>query len=44
VAEAAGDYVDADYTFVPLDGVSHWLPDEAPGVLADEILARVRTP
>jgi pimeloyl-ACP methyl ester carboxylesterase len=44
VAEASGDYVDADYTFVPLDGVSHWLPDEAPGALADEILARVLTP
>ncbi|HYU66324.1 MAG TPA: alpha/beta hydrolase, partial [Jatrophihabitantaceae bacterium] len=44
VAEASGDYVDADYTFVPLDGVSHWLPDESPGVLADEILARVLTP
>ena len=41
VAEASGAYVDADYTFVPLDDVSHWLPDEAPGVLADEILARV---
>ena len=43
-AEASGDYVDADYTFVPLDGVSHWLPDEAPGALAVEILARVLTP
>jgi pimeloyl-ACP methyl ester carboxylesterase len=41
VAEASGAYVDADYTFVPLEGVSHWIPDEAPGVLADEILARV---
>ena len=44
VAEASGDYVDADYTFVPLEGASHWLPDEAPGALADEILARVLTP
>jgi pimeloyl-ACP methyl ester carboxylesterase len=39
-AEASGDYVDADYTFVPLDGVSHWIPDQAPDAVADEILAR----
>lgn len=39
-AEATGDFVDADYTFVPPDGVSHWLPDEAPDAVADEILAR----
>ena len=41
VAEASGEYVDADYRFVPLEGVSHWIPDEVPGVLADEIAARV---
>jgi pimeloyl-ACP methyl ester carboxylesterase len=39
-AEASGRFVDADYTFVPLDGVSHWVPDEAPEALADEILIR----
>jgi pimeloyl-ACP methyl ester carboxylesterase len=41
VAEASGDYVDADYLFLPLEGVSHWIPDEAPDVVADEVLRRV---
>jgi pimeloyl-ACP methyl ester carboxylesterase len=40
-AEESGRFVDADYTFVPLDGVSHWIPDQAPDAVADEILARV---
>jgi len=39
-AEASGRFVDADYTFVPLDGVSHWIPDQAPDAVADQILAR----
>lgn len=41
VAQTSGDYVDADFLFLPLEGVSHWIPDEAPDVVADEILVRV---
>ncbi len=40
-AEAAGVYVEADYAFVPLDGVSHWVPEQVPDVLAAHILDRV---
>jgi pimeloyl-ACP methyl ester carboxylesterase len=29
-AETTGDYVDADYRFEILEGVSHWVPEEAP--------------
>src|SRR5262249_28951984 len=29
-ARACGEHVAADYAFVPLDGVSHWVPDQAP--------------
>ncbi|MEP6599782.1 MAG: alpha/beta hydrolase [Actinomycetota bacterium] len=39
-AELSGRYVDADYRFVPLEGASHWLPDERPELLADEICLR----
>jgi pimeloyl-ACP methyl ester carboxylesterase len=40
-ARACGDYVDSDYRFVPLVGVSHWIADEAPGALSEAILARI---
>lgn len=40
-AEASGRYVDADYTFVPLSGIGHWVPDQAPGAIAREVLARL---
>lgn len=40
-AELSGSYVDADYRFVPIEGASHWLPDEHPELLADEIVRRV---
>jgi pimeloyl-ACP methyl ester carboxylesterase len=39
-AERTGHYVEADYRFVPLEDASHWLPDEVPDLLADEIAAR----
>lgn len=39
-ADLAGEYVDGPYRFVVLDGVSHWIPDERPEELAEEI-ARV---
>ena len=34
------DHVTGDYRFVELAGVTHWIPDEAPGPLAEAILAR----
>lgn len=40
-AEACEQYVDADYRFVVLEGVSHWIPERAPQDLADAIAARV---
>jgi len=42
-AERSGAFVDADYRFVALDGVTHWVPDQAPDILATEILRRVGT-
>jgi pimeloyl-ACP methyl ester carboxylesterase len=39
-AEQCGDFVDADYTFVELSGISHWIPEQAPGPLAAAIVAR----
>ena len=36
-AELTGTFVQAPYRFVPLDGASHWLPDEAPDTLADAV-------
>jgi pimeloyl-ACP methyl ester carboxylesterase len=35
------DWVEADYQLVALRGVSHWVPEEAPGALADAALARI---
>lgn len=39
-AEGVADVVEGPYRFVELDGVSHWVPEEAPDRLAEEILAR----
>ncbi|MEU7752761.1 alpha/beta fold hydrolase [Micromonospora sp. NPDC049171] len=39
-AEACAANVTGAYRFVPLTGVSHWIPDTAPGPLAEAILAR----
>lgn len=36
-------YVDAPYEFVELDGVSHWIPQHAPGAVAEAIVNRVRS-
>lgn len=41
-AEACGDFVLADYRYVELEGVSHWIPEEAPRVVAEAVLSRVR--
>ena len=40
-AERCGRYVAAPYHFVALEGISHWIPEEAPRALADAVLARV---
>ena len=37
-AEACGEHVEAPYRFLPLDGVSHWVPEQAPDVVADAVL------
>ncbi|WP_424806078.1 alpha/beta fold hydrolase [Rhodococcus sp. 27YEA15] len=42
-AERCGEYVDAPYTFVVLDGVSHWIPQERPEDLAQAIIERARS-
>lgn len=41
-AEHCVEYVSADYTFVELAGVSHWIPTQAPEALVEAILERVR--
>lgn len=40
-AEHTADWVEADYEFVELAGVSHWIPSQAPEALAEAVLARV---
>lgn len=40
-AQACGDFVDADYRFVELAGVGHWIPEQAADSLAEAILVRV---
>ena len=42
-AEGTQRWVDGDYRFVVLEGVSHWIPDERPAELADAIVARARS-
>ncbi len=41
-AELTGRFVDADYRFEEMTGVSHWIPDERPADLARIIIERVR--
>jgi pimeloyl-ACP methyl ester carboxylesterase len=40
-AKRCGEYVAADYAYVPLDGVGHWVPDLAPGPVAEAVLDRI---
>lgn len=40
-AEGTARWVSGPYRFEPLEGASHWLPDEAPDVLAEVIAERV---
>ena len=41
-AEACGDHVDADYRFVELAGIGHWIPEQAADSLAEAIIVRAR--
>jgi pimeloyl-ACP methyl ester carboxylesterase len=40
-AEACADQVSADYRFVELPGITHWVPEQAPEALARAIVDRV---
>ncbi|WP_068156037.1 alpha/beta fold hydrolase [Rhodococcus phenolicus] len=40
-AERCHEYADADYEFVVLDDVSHWVPEEEPAALAEAIRTRI---
>lgn len=40
-ATRCAQYATGPYRFVELDGVSHWIPDQAPEALADAILYRL---
>ena len=40
-AQQCGEFVDADYRFVELNGITHWIPEQAPDALADAIISRV---
>ncbi len=40
-AEATKQFVTADYRFIELDGITHWIPDQAPRETAEAILQRV---
>lgn len=40
-AEDCGNFVEVDYRFVELKGISHWIPEEAPAALVEAILHRV---
>lgn len=40
-AERCGEHVCADYRFVELDGISHWIPEQAPDALTAAILERI---
>ncbi len=40
-AHGAGDHVDAAYSYVELEGVSHWVPEQAAEELAAAVIDRV---
>ncbi len=40
-AELCGRFVTGSYELVVLEGVSHWIPTQAPAALADAVLARI---
>jgi len=40
-AEACAQFVDGDYRFVELPGITHWIPEQAPERLATAIVDRI---
>lgn len=42
-AEATGDQVEGPYEFVVLDGVTHWIPEEAANEVVERLLAHTHT-
>lgn len=40
-ADACGDHVDADYRYVVLEGVTHWIPEQAPHAVVEAVRARI---
>ena len=40
-AEATADWCDGPYELVVLEGVTHWIPTQAPDPLAEAVLARI---
>ncbi|HEV3352317.1 MAG TPA: alpha/beta hydrolase [Acidimicrobiales bacterium] len=42
-AEATGQYVDGPYRFEVLEGVTHWIPEQAPGDLNRLLLEHLKT-
>ena len=40
-AEATAVYVSGPYTYVVLEGVSHWIPESAPDRLSDALMAHL---
>jgi pimeloyl-ACP methyl ester carboxylesterase len=41
-ANATGKYVAGPYQFAPLEGYSHWLPEEAPATIAALVIAHLK--
>lgn len=42
-AERCAEHVAGDYRFLELDGVSHWIPEQAPDALTAAIMQRLRS-
>ncbi len=43
-ARRCGDHVSAEYRFVQLPGVTHWIPDQVPDLVAGAVLERCGLP
>lgn len=42
-ADLTGNYVSGPYHYEVLDGVSHWIPEDAPQVVAERVTEHART-
>ena len=40
-AELCAEFVAADYRYVELQGISHWIPDQAPDAVVEAVLDRI---